>query len=134
MSDILTKALEEQDYLMHHGILGQKWGVRRYQNKDGSLTPEGKARYLMDGTDTRKKLDAVNKIRREAQAKFSKAYDKLAVDDYDERYEILRKVKAFKDIDDEDLFDYYTDDDFYLTTGISEYIKQTDPQTLERAF
>ena len=28
--------------LQHHGILGQKWGVRRFQNKDGSLTPEGK--------------------------------------------------------------------------------------------
>lgn len=30
--------------LKHHGILGMKWGVRRYQNKDGSLTPEGRAR------------------------------------------------------------------------------------------
>ena len=28
--------------LTHHGILGMKWGVRRYQNKDGSLTPAGK--------------------------------------------------------------------------------------------
>lgn len=32
------------DYLTHHGILGQKWGVRRFQNKDGSYTEEGKRR------------------------------------------------------------------------------------------
>lgn len=31
--------------LYHHGILGQKWGVRRYQNSDGSLTDEGRKRY-----------------------------------------------------------------------------------------
>ena len=34
--------------LQHHGILGQKWGVRRYQNRDGSLTPAGKKRYADD--------------------------------------------------------------------------------------
>ena len=31
-------------YLAHHGVLGQKWGVRRYQNSDGTLTSAGKAR------------------------------------------------------------------------------------------
>ena len=31
--------------LQHHGIKGQKWGVRRFQNSDGSLTAKGKSRY-----------------------------------------------------------------------------------------
>jgi len=38
-----------EDFLMHHGILGQKWGERRYQNKDGSLTPEGREHYGYSG-------------------------------------------------------------------------------------
>lgn len=33
------------DYLAHHGIKGQKWGVRRFQNEDGMLTAEGRDRY-----------------------------------------------------------------------------------------
>lgn len=36
-------------YLQHHGILGQKWGVRRFQNPDGTRTAEGKKRYSSDG-------------------------------------------------------------------------------------
>ena len=34
----------ENDYLYHHGIKGQKWGVRRYQNYDGTYTQKGLAR------------------------------------------------------------------------------------------
>ena len=36
--------------LMHYGIKGMKWGVRRYQDKNGQLTSEGRARYITDKT------------------------------------------------------------------------------------
>lgn len=43
-----VKDFISQDELRHHGIKGQKWGVRRFQDKDGSLTPAGKERYYVE--------------------------------------------------------------------------------------
>lgn len=37
--------MQDHFYLAHHGIKGQKWGVRRFQNADGTLTEAGKERY-----------------------------------------------------------------------------------------
>lgn len=42
--------MTKNNYIYHHGIKGQRWGVRRFQNEDGSLTSSGKARYNQDGT------------------------------------------------------------------------------------
>ena len=41
----------DADSLTHWGVKGMKWGVRRYQNKDGSLTDAGKRRYELEGKD-----------------------------------------------------------------------------------
>ena len=53
-----------QNELMHYGILGQKWGVRRYQNEDGTLTDEGRRRYMYY-TDVNKgrRMSVFGKIR-----------------------------------------------------------------------
>lgn len=39
--------------LYHHGIIGQKWGIRRFQNRDGSLTPAGRKRQRTMSSDAK---------------------------------------------------------------------------------
>lgn len=67
--------------LMHHGIKDMRWGVRRYQNKDGSLTELGKKRYKKELAKIRAekaKVDTQKKIverQLKTRAKFSKLDD-----------------------------------------------------------
>lgn len=60
------------DELCHHGIKGMKWGVRRFQKKDGSLTSAGAKRYATVGDD---QLKAKKQEYKQAKKEYSKAYD-----------------------------------------------------------
>ena len=72
--------------LYHHGVKGQRWGIRRYQNKDGSLTSYGKRRYAKELA----KLEAEKKrVRQQEQtAKKMKKLDDMRKD-LDERKKAL---------------------------------------------
>lgn len=62
--------------LYHHGILGMKWGVRRYQNKDGSLTKAGKKRYQEIVSDARQvgyRMAEMEKFKRDIGPELEKA-------------------------------------------------------------
>ena len=56
---------EDDTFLVHHGVKGQKWGVRRYQNADGTLTNAGKKRYDSEMKDLKKYTESSAEFWRE---------------------------------------------------------------------
>ncbi len=63
-------------YLVHHGIKGQKWGVRRFRNEDGTLTEAGKKRYKVGSDGQLVKLTRAEKVERRKKA------DRQLMEDY----------------------------------------------------
>ena len=55
-----------ENELAHHGVIGQKWGIRRYQNYDGSLTRSGMKRY----NSSKEAYDKANEKFKSAKAEY----------------------------------------------------------------
>lgn len=86
------------DELYHYGVLGMKWGVRRYQNKDGSLTAKGKKRYSSDNSKDNKKNDTKPKkksVSEMSDEELSKAIKRLEIE---KRYRDLTKESRQSEI------------------------------------
>ena len=66
----------ETNYLQHHGVRGMKWGVRNYQNKDGSYTALGKSRRKSSKTSVKK---ASKKTPEQKAAQRAKTANRIAI-------------------------------------------------------
>lgn len=126
----------ENDELYHHGIRGQKWGRRRYQNKDGSLTPAGKKRYdkemdklkaekkkLVNESRTKKKLDKLDQMKSDVDTlkKKNKGENTNETNETPE----AKRARLLKSTDAKEL---YENKDLLTTNELNERINRIDTE------
>lgn len=87
--------MDYREYLEHHGILGQRWGIRRYQNRDGSLTAAGRKRYGDKPPTTENNLTKEYLVR---NASASAVYANKSMLTDDELRQAINRIRLDQDI------------------------------------
>lgn len=138
IGDTLLTDIFDNNSLEHHGIKDMHWGIRRFQNPDGSLTEEGKLRYL--GADTIKKsrtkeltasaYEALEKnpnwntLTEKEKEKAKKDMDKQIKDQVDNEIALMKAKQ--KMMDDKDAYAKATaETGKQVLDGISDVFEQT---------
>ena len=91
-----TWVCTRQNELTHHGIKGMKWGIRRFQNKDGSLTPAGRKRYdePNQGTNSTNKKTQNTKSKSLHRLKLEEKYRNEGLSKEEAEQKAIKRIKA----------------------------------------
>lgn len=95
-----------ETYLAHHGIKGQKWGIRRFQNPDGTRTPLGKKREKKNRNPSiKQKVKNVKTHYTEQYEEYQRRVDKISSMSDSELEKRIRRLKLEKELRDLELND-----------------------------
>ena len=116
--------------LQHHGILGMKWGIRRYQNKDGSLTNEGRQRYRMTDSQYKELKDASDRSHKAHKEEIEKRFEGSNLSRKIRSDRAQYEGKAFYELG-KDLADNMAKNDQEYADALGEYRKHMEEAETE---